>query len=102
MLQRAGCKAIIVDTASQEQLELILRGIEEKLVLLLPHAEDVDSLAARWPQHVFLKAAISNHHRHGPIQRSSMDAIAYLLFTSGSTGTPKGVMVSHRNVLPLR
>jgi amino acid adenylation domain-containing protein len=99
MLQRAGCKAIIVDTASQQQLELILPGIEEKLVLLLPHAEDVDSLAARWPQHVFLKGSDLEPSSPWSDPKVSMDAIAYLLFTSGSTGTPKGVMVSHRNVL---
>ena len=75
MLQRAGCKAIIVDTASQEQLELILRGIEEKMVLLLPHAEDVGLLAERWPQHVFLKGSDLEPSSPWSDPKVSMDAM---------------------------
>ncbi|KAA8648816.1 Nonribosomal peptide synthetases (NRPS) [Aspergillus tanneri] len=30
--------------------------------------------------------------------QSSLDSLAYIVFTSGSTGTPKGVMVEHRNL----
>ena len=99
MLHCAGCKAIIVDAGSQEQLEAILPGIEEKVVLLLPDAEDVRSLAARWPQHVFLKGSDLEPAGKWSPPTISKDAIAYVLFTSGSTGTPKGVMISHRNVL---
>lgn len=31
-------------------------------------------------------------------KRSSLDALAYVVFTSGSTGTPKGVLVEHRSL----
>lgn len=31
-------------------------------------------------------------------KRSSLDALAYIVFTSGSTGTPKGVLVEHRSL----
>jgi amino acid adenylation domain-containing protein len=31
--------------------------------------------------------------------RSSLDDLAYVVYTSGSTGTPKGVMIAHRAVL---
>ncbi len=99
MLQSAGCKAIIVDAASQEQLEVILPGIKEKMVLLLSDADDVRSLAVRWPQHVFLGRSDLELSGTWSLPKLSRDAIAYVLFTSGSTGTPKGVMVSHRNVL---
>ena len=99
MLQRAGCKAMIVDAGSEEQLEIILSGINEKMVLLLPHANDVRVLAAQWPQHLFLKASDLESPASWIPPKTSNDAIAYVLFTSGSTGTPKGVIVSHRNVL---
>jgi non-ribosomal peptide synthetase component F len=99
MLQRAGCKAMIIDSGSQGQLEVILSGLNEKMVLLLPHADDVGELAARWPQHVFLGASDLESPKSWRLPKVSPDTIAYLLFTSGSTGTPKGVMVSHRNVL---
>lgn len=32
------------------------------------------------------------------INKSTLDSVAYMLFTSGSTGTPKGVVVEHRNI----
>jgi amino acid adenylation domain-containing protein len=99
MLERSGCKAIIVDAGSQEQLEAILPGIKEKMVLLLPDADDVHSLAVRFPQHVFLGRSDLESSGIWSVPKVSSDAIAYVLFTSGSTGTPKGVMVSHRNVL---
>lgn len=33
-----------------------------------------------------------------PVNRSSSEDLAFLLYTSGSTGTPKGAMISHRAV----
>ena len=32
------------------------------------------------------------------LRPSSLDALAYIVFTSGSTGTPKGVLVEHRSL----
>jgi amino acid adenylation domain len=98
MLERSGCRALVVDELSAALLPAVLEGFSNKLLILMPDEPDLHEFAARWPQHEFIG---SNGLEHGngfaPVT-SSPDDIAYLLFTSGSTGTPKGVMVSHRNV----
>ena len=48
MLERAGCRALIVDSESAQQLDHVLDGIERPLLLLLPEVidvRDVDALA---------------------------------------------------------
>lgn len=98
MLQRSGCRAMVVDGASEKQLQQVLEGMEHEILVVLPDRRETEDLSARWPKHRFL----SNNELLSPEQwkpvEVSLDSIAYLLFTSGSTGTPKGVMVSHRNV----
>ena len=51
MLEHAGCEAVIVDAASEPQLDELLSGVERSLVLVLPDAADRDALAARFPAH---------------------------------------------------
>lgn len=99
MLERAGCRAVIVDRESEEQLDEVLAGIRASLLLILPDRSEVESLGRRWPQHLVLGAddlEPADSWKPPPV---SPESIAYLLFTSGSTGVPKGVMVSHRNVV---
>ncbi len=98
MLLRSGCRSLIVDAHGARQLDEVLDGADDGLVLLLPEHDDVGEIAARWPQHRLLGRADlidASRWTSGPVDPN---AIAYLLFTSGSTGQPKGVMVAHRNV----
>jgi amino acid adenylation domain-containing protein len=99
MLQRSGCRSIVVDQACLAQLDGVLAEAAPGLLVLAPDISDVADLRARWPAHTVLGAldlAPTGDWRAPP---TDPDAIAYLLFTSGSTGIPKGVMVAHRNVI---
>src|SRR5438477_8292460 len=99
MLLRSECVCVVVDGASEAQLEELLAGIEKSLLLLLPDRAEVSDLAGQFPLHRFIGgnelAPVEKWH---PVY-SGHDSIAYLLFTSGSTGEPKGVMVSQANVI---
>ena len=98
MLERSGCRAMIVDGQGEKQLREVLDGFVTPLLLILPEREDVSELAAALPRHRVLGArdlAAGAVWTPGPVDPNG---IAYLLFTSGSTGIPKGVMVAHRNV----
>jgi amino acid adenylation domain-containing protein len=98
MLERSGCRALVVDKLSAAQLPGVLEGFSNKLLILMPDEPDPHEFAARWPQHeIIASSGLENGDDFAPVT-SSPDDIAYLLFTSGSTGTPKGVMVSHHNI----
>ena len=99
MLQRSGCRAVIVDSQSEEQLDAVLEAIDEELLLILPEKTQVESLQRRWAKHRIAGLKDLERPVAWDIEPACADSIAYLLFTSGSTGTPKGVMVAHRNVL---
>ena len=98
MLQRSECRALVVDTESEKQLDQILEGIDYRILVVLPERQETGDLGARWPKHRFVGAGeLASHEQWRPLEVSP-DSIAYLLFTSGSTGVPKGVMLAHRNV----
>jgi amino acid adenylation domain-containing protein len=78
MLERAGCRMVLVDADQLEPAREVVEGLAEPLALVVP--DEADST-----EHVAPNA--------GP------DTPAYLLFTSGSTGRPKGVLVRQSNVL---
>ena len=98
MLERSGCRSIIVDTSSATQLGELLHASQEPVLVILPETPDVSAYRESWPMHTILGTgdlAPATSWREPSVDPN---AIAYLLFTSGSTGVPKGVMVAHRNV----
>jgi amino acid adenylation domain-containing protein len=100
MLRRSGCRALVVDAGSEDQLNQILGEMENGMLIVLPERQDVRDYASRWTKHRFIGASsLVSDAQWNPVDVSA-DSIAYLLFTSGSTGIAKGVMVVHRNIKP--
>jgi len=100
MLERSGCRALVVDEHGAKRLVEVLEGVEQPLVLILPHLSDVAALEAALPRHTVLGRDALAAPASAALEPVDPNEIAYLLFTSGSTGIPKGVMVAHRNVVP--
>lgn len=98
MLERSGARALVVDRESAEQLDEVLAGLEEPMLMLFPAEENIDNLSARFRQHTVLGAADLEPPDAWRPADHDPEAVAYLIFTSGSTGTPKAVTVPHRTI----
>src|SRR5207247_2317183 len=83
MLERAGCRALIADSDSAEQLDQVLEGLDHPLLILLPDEVDVGAFAERWPRHSFLGCRDLEPPEAWQPDPVSRDAVGYLLFTSG-------------------
>ena len=98
MLERSGCRAIVVDENAEKQIVEVVTGIETPLLIIFPEQTDVSELKAALPNHQVLGTHDLESAKEWTPADVDPNGIAYLLFTSGSTGIPKGVMVAHRNV----
>jgi amino acid adenylation domain-containing protein len=78
MLERAGCRVLLVDAAELEAAREVVEGMADPpRLLVVDEAEDADEVVP---------------------PGGGTETPAYLLFTSGSTGRPKGVLVRQSNV----
>jgi len=98
MFERSEARTLIVDAKSLPQLDALLEGVQQRVLVILPHIAEVSALQAKWPTHSFVGADDLQPASKWREPASDTDSPAYLLFTSGSTGTPKGVLVAQRNV----
>lgn len=98
MLERSGCRAIVVDEHAEKQIVEVVTGIETPLLIIFPERTDVSEIKAALPNHQVLGTNDLESAKEWTPADVDPNGIAYLLFTSGSTGIPKGVMVAHRNV----
>jgi amino acid adenylation domain-containing protein len=99
MFERSESRSLVVDPKSVPQLNGLLEGAREPILVILPDVSDVTALQTRWPKHRFVGADGFQPSSSWQEASAQPDSLAYLLFTSGSTGTPKGVAVAQRNVL---
>lgn len=98
MFERSEARTLIVDAKSLPQLDALLDGMRQRVLVILPHIAEISSLQAKWPKHSFVGANDLQPASKWREPVPQTDSPAYLLFTSGSTGTPKGVLVAQRNV----
>ena len=98
MAERARLDWIVVERSSLDAFAQMLDGLNADLSVVVPDADDVDALRARYPRHRYFAASDLLPPESWVERDVDPNGIAYLLFTSGSTGKPKGVMVAHRNV----
>ena len=98
ILELSLADAIVVDAAATSQLTALLKGLDRRMVIVMPDEPSTSEASASLPNHQVVAAdRLADSTEWRPVEVAP-ESLAYLMFTSGSTGKPKGVMISHRNV----
>ncbi|MEZ5121308.1 MAG: hypothetical protein R2736_07005 [Solirubrobacterales bacterium] len=56
MLERSGCRTIVVDRGAEPLLPALLDGVRRRLILVLPDNDARLRVAETWPHHTVLRA----------------------------------------------
>lgn len=98
ILKAGGAYVPLDPTYPPERLQFMLEDAQVSVLLTqqrwtdqLGHGVKVVCLERDWE-------AIAQESEENPVNRTTADNLAYVVYTSGSTGTPKGVAVPHRAV----
>ncbi|KAL7912426.1 hypothetical protein GGI35DRAFT_491032 [Trichoderma velutinum] len=99
VLKAGGAFVLLDPSLPSQRLDTIIQKTESDIVLSSRACFDIIVPYVR--KTIIIEEAFFKDLSHGTdekLDRSSPEALMYVVFTSGSTGTPKGAMITHQNL----